>query len=586
MATGDYLGNVQKDSLDPIIKRRREAIEKAPSTMPRYEYNANVVAAKLHPSVQHVIVSKIDELPGAKCYTLVPDKDAGTEHLAYFRAGQYISLHLKIGDSVLTRPYSLCSSPSQALKDEYQILVKSMKNGFASEYINTHFEVGTILDISAPSGFFEYEPLRDGKSVTGIAGGSGIAPFMSFARAIADGTEDFELTLLYGSRTEDEILFKDELEEIAKKTDKVKVVHVLSDEEKEGYEKGFITSDLIASKSASDGYSVFVCGSQGMYDYIEGEASKLGIRKKFLRLDAYGEYRLTKRDSEFTEQFGDKTFNITVVSSDGTTREIPAKANETVLVALERAGIKAPSKCRSGECGFCRSKLASGEVYTPERVERRRLYDKESGYIHPCSSFPKSDLKILIDCIEPKVRRTVKDMAKKEKMMGLVMTIIISIAMGALASFLVLKTQPQAAKGTPVPMLYISNILMSVLVGLIVYRFVPLGKMGRGLAAKFGANPPGTKFDLLNAIPLSVGNTLIISIVVSLFGVLMGRAKAPAGAELPPFITMWLGSWATLLLPTLIVSYLLAVLLSPIVSDLIGLSGAGAEIGRAAASDD
>ena len=100
--------------------------------------------------------------------------------------------------------------------------------------------------------------------------------------------------------------------------------------------------------------------------------------------------------------------------------------------------------------------------------------------------------------------------------------------------------------------------------------------------------PPSFKFTLLNSIPLAVGNTLIVSLVCSFFGVLMGRshAAAEALAHMPPFPVMWLGNWVKLLLPTLIVSYLLAVILSPVVSQAIGMADAGAEVGRAASGKD
>ena len=588
MDNKEYLTGVSADQFNEIIPRRRAIIEKASDEMPRYEYNVNILARDLHPDVQYVKVGSITELNGAKLYTLVPDTSKGTEKLAYYRAGQYISLRLKIGDSILTRAYSLCSSPSEALKGSYQIVVKTMPNGFASSYINSEFKVGTSVEISGPSGFFCYEPLRDKKTVIGIAGGSGIAPFMSLAKAIVDGTEDLELILLYGSKTEAEILFKDELKDLEERSEgKIRVVHVLSDEKKDGYENGFITSELI-SKYAPDSYSVFVCGSQGMYDYIEGETNKLGLPRRLVRFDAYGEYRLGSRDESYIRDSADKTFNITVVTNDGVTREVPAKGNESILVALERAGIKAPSKCRSGECGFCRSKLASGEVYTPEKTERRRQYDAVSGYIHPCCSFPLSDCKILINYEEPQIERKVKDMKKKERTMGLVMSIIISAAMGALAAFLVLKTNSQAAGSAPVPMMYISNILVSVIIGVIVALVIPLGKLGRGLAAKANANPPSMKFTLLNALPLSIGNTIIVSFFCSLFGVFMGRRGAPAEAlaHMPPFFVMWFGSWLRLLLPTLILSYVLAVVLSPIVSQAVGIADAGAEVGRASSGKD
>ena len=393
----NFLDNVPLERFAQIIPNRRRAIESATAEFPRYEYNANILAKKLHPKVQHVIVSDVKELNGAKLYTLRADPEKGTESLAYFQAGQYISLELSIGDSLLTRPYSLCSSPAQALKGEYQIVVKKMKNGFASEYINEHFTIGTKIDISAPEGLFSYEPLRDGKKVVGIAGGSGIAPFISFAKSIAEGTEDFELMLLYGSRTEEEILFKEELDELQKKCDKIKVIHVLSDEEKEGYRHGFISRDLIGEFLTEES-SVFVCGSQGMYDYIRKETEALVLTPKRVRFDAYGEYKLTNRDAEYITKHQGKTYELTVVTNDGAVHQIPARCDEPILVAIERAGIKAPSKCRSGECGWCRSKLVSGEVYTPELAEKRRQYDKVAGYIHPCCSFPCSDCKIMINC--------------------------------------------------------------------------------------------------------------------------------------------------------------------------------------------
>ena len=67
----------------------------------------------------------------------------------------------------------------------------------------------------------------------------------------------------------------------------------------------------------------------------------------------------------------------------------------------------------------------------------------------------------------------------------------------------------------------------------------------------------------------------------------MARRGAPseALAHMPPLLAMWLGSWAKLLLPTLLVSYLLSVPLSPKISDIVGLSAAGAEAGRATAKD-
>ena len=62
-----------------------------------------------------------------------------------------------------------------------------------------------------------------------LAGGSGITPFVGMAYALRDGYEDFDLTILFGSRTEAGIVYRRELEELAAACDRVHVVHVLSD---------------------------------------------------------------------------------------------------------------------------------------------------------------------------------------------------------------------------------------------------------------------------------------------------------------------------------------------------------------------
>ena len=76
----------------------------------------------------------------------------------------------------------------------------------------------------------------------------------------------------------------------------------------------------------------------------------------------------------------------------------------------------------------------------------------------------------------------------------------------------------------------LSTVVLACAVGFIVSLLVPLGKLGTDLAHRCGAYPPGMKFNLLNAIPLAVGNTLIISLIVSFVGVAMARAKMPAEA--------------------------------------------------------
>ena len=166
-------------------------------------------------------------------------------------------------------------------------------------------------------------------------------------------------------------------------------------------------------------------------------------------------------------------------------------------------------------------------------------------------------------------------MKKKEILMGLIMAGLISFAVGVIVAMLIPIISPESTKAQPVAIRYVSNILMSVVTSVIVSFIIPFGKMGKNLANKAGVYPPSFIFNLINAIPFSVGNTLIVSLVCSFFGVLMGRSHIPPEylAEMKPFPVMWLGSWSALLLPTLLGSYILAVFLAPLVAKAVGLAG-------------
>ncbi len=387
--------NVSKSGFSDVkhlvkhITEKNRVIKASPAKDISAVFPINENAKRLHPDYQKTEISEIIDHAGAGAKTFVFKADKA----AYFRAGQYLSVALEIDGSVLTRPYSISSSPKWTKEGKYTITVRRTPNGFASDWILDNWKVGDEVLISEPLGNFFYEALRDCDDVIALAGGSGITPFLSMAYAIRDKAEDFNLTILFGSRSEDSILFKDELDSIARECDKVKVVHVLSEEEKDGYEHGFINAEIISKYAPKDReYSVFMCGPEGMYRFAEGELQKLGLDRKHVRRELLGvTKKVWEKDGYPVDKKG-KVFSVTVRIGD-TEKTIEASADEPVLAAIERAGIAAPSRCRSGECGWCRSKLVSGEVYVPqENDEGRRWSDKENGYIHPCSSFALSDL--------------------------------------------------------------------------------------------------------------------------------------------------------------------------------------------------
>ena len=381
------------------VKTRNKMIEAASDEMPQSIFNVNRVAAALHPARQHVKIAKVTNHGDAKSYLLIADKEKGTEKLAYFRASQYVSVELNIDGALVNKPYTIRSNPADALGagSSYTLTVKLTNPAYASKHILDSWKEGDSLSISGPLGDFYYQELRDAKHVVALAGGSGITPFYSMAAAIVDGIEDFDMTILYGSRSSDGILLKEEIEELAERSKgRVKVVHILSHEEKEGYEHGFITAELIKKYAPEGDYSVFMCGPKAMYDFEDGEMAKLGLPKRRVRKEMSGDYLGVEKNPDYQAP-QEQEFKLTV-DIRGQKQTVACKAGESLLWAMERAGIAAPSRCRSGECGWCHSRLVSGKYFCPKEADGRRLADEKFGWIHPCCTFPLSDMEI---CVYP-----------------------------------------------------------------------------------------------------------------------------------------------------------------------------------------
>ena len=388
--------NLKATKFLSMLSARQERFESAKAEMPQTSDQAMVIAKALHPRKQYLVVESIRDMSAdCKTFTLVPDTEKGTTQLAYFGAGKYLTVFETINNMPITRAYSISSSPKDSLEGKYTLTIRLVEGGLMSRYIFDTWEVGTKVEVSAPAGNFEYQPLRDAQTVVCVAGGSGITPFISMANAINDGDEDFNMILLYGSKDYENILFREELEALEKNCDKIKVVHVLSDEEKdiEGIEKGFITADLIKKYAPADReYSIFLCGSQQMYAFVDKEIEKLNLPKKFVRHELFGEFHNPATQADYPNNVPE-TVKITVTIQDNTWT-VEGNSADSVMQILEKNGISAPARCRSGECGFCHSHLISGEVYVPKHLEYRRLADYKFGCIHPCCSFPLTDLVI------------------------------------------------------------------------------------------------------------------------------------------------------------------------------------------------
>lgn len=382
-----------------VTKARRKLIESG-SSANTYSDHIREIAQEVHPKVTHVRVTKVEEVsPTARKFTFVADEG---DVLPPFQAGQYCSLDLQIGDTVTTRPYSICSAPYQARQGEDSFFELTIRNGkpgvgFASSWLYENVHVGDKFTAHLPFGEFHYEPLRDAKHVVALAGGSGITPFYSMAQEIEHGTLDCDLTILYGSVSTKDIILEKHINQI--KSDRVRFINVISGEPYYEGEKGFLSRDIIRKYSEGDpsdgNTSYFVCGPLPMYQFVSGELAALNVPRRRIRMEVFGAPRDVTKAEGYPADFKPQTFKLTVQRGLEET-VIDASSDEPFAVSMERAGIPNNTRCRSGACGYCRAKLVSGHVFIPTEGDGRRWADKKYGYVHACSTYPMSDCTIKI----------------------------------------------------------------------------------------------------------------------------------------------------------------------------------------------
>lgn len=365
-----------------LVPNRRKMLASGSITPLKKTYRVNEQAKRLHPGYMQVKLVEIRKI--SQTMTELTFNRVDSNAFPYFRAGQYVTIQAHIAGSIVSRPYSIVSTPKDALSNKLVLGIE--EQGFMSKYLCHEAKIGDAFMMLEPAGEFHYETLRDKKNIVCIAGGSGITPFMSMLNAKAQGTENYDVTLFYGARDVKHLAYKDELDKLAQNG--IKVIYVLSDEENSNMEHGFIGIDLIKKYVNINDSTFFLCGPKAMYDYIIPALKEAGLANKYIHKDASCCTDLNIENP--------RSFNIVVHMQDET-YNVKAMENETILVALERAKLNVPSKCRAGGCGFCHAKLVSGEFLIAKDRDGRREADKKFGFIHPCVTYPLSDMEIIVN---------------------------------------------------------------------------------------------------------------------------------------------------------------------------------------------
>jgi CDP-4-dehydro-6-deoxyglucose reductase len=205
-----------------------------------------------------------------------------------FKPGQFVTLDLPIHEqrNKRWRSYSIASMPDES--NIIELLIVYVEGGLASKYIFSEIKVGSEFTLRGPSGVFVLpENLLD-KEVYFICTGTGIAPFRSMLSYINyHQLPHKQIHLLFGTRTQKDLLYADEMKELERMLPAFSYRPVLSREAWEG-DTGYVHAiyeNLVADKQPA---YFMLCGWRAMIDEAKDRLLKIGYDKKDVHIEIYG----------------------------------------------------------------------------------------------------------------------------------------------------------------------------------------------------------------------------------------------------------------------------------------------------------
>ena len=226
-----------------------------------------------------------DETPTVRSFTLALPGWSG------HRPGQHVDVRLTAEDGYsVERSYSIASEPERS--GEVDITVERIEGGEVSPFLHEVVVPGDRLEIRGPiGGYFVWEAALGGPLLL-VAGGSGVVPLMAMARHRARSGMSIPARLLFSSRTSDEIIYRDELDQLAAASDGFDVIHTLTREQPPGWtgftrriDEAMLADALEPLGSATRAYA---CGPTALVEVVANGLVRLGLPPDRIRTERFG----------------------------------------------------------------------------------------------------------------------------------------------------------------------------------------------------------------------------------------------------------------------------------------------------------
>ncbi|WP_313226393.1 2Fe-2S iron-sulfur cluster-binding protein [Stutzerimonas chloritidismutans] len=288
------------------------------------------------------------------------------------RPGQFLTLKVPCGEAALLRCYSLSQRPDG--DGALRITIKRVSGGRASNWLLDNLQAGDCIEALPPAGVFVPRSLDSDLLLLGA--GSGITPLMAILQAaLVEGCG--RVCLFYASRDAASLIFAEELAEWSVRYPERLQLRIWLDVE-QGVPSGRAIAAKIADWSAAD---AFICGPQPFMDAAGAALGELGVDAARIHLERFDA-------AAPTAAAGGRRSRLRV-ALDGRRHELDVPRGEVLLEAMEHAGLRPPSACRSGVCAACKCRVLEGSV---SMRSNQVLSESEvrQGWALACQAEPRS----------------------------------------------------------------------------------------------------------------------------------------------------------------------------------------------------
>src|SRR5215212_6993755 len=289
--------------------------------------------------------------------------------------GQYLRIGLDINGRRHWRAYSLTSDPERP-DGCISITVKNVDEGVVSPFLVRRGRPGSIISLGGVEGDFVLpDPLPE--KLLFISAGSGITPIMSMLRSLDHHDEVEDVVLIHSARNEDDVIFGDELRELAEKHDDFHL-HLQLTKENGRFDPAEHFEQICPDWKERE---TFLSGPEGMLDAVEAHFEEHHTCD-CLHMERFQ----PKLGGGETGEGG----TIKFLKSDC---ETEADGETPILVAGEEAGLEMPYGCREGICHTCVGELCSGQL---RDLRNGKVYGNEGENVRVCISAPEGPVEVAL----------------------------------------------------------------------------------------------------------------------------------------------------------------------------------------------